>query len=241
MGPAHPLPWRGRGGYCNKKPCITGRENQSIRLFTFFFIFYGLNFILDIKSYCMIVLLCGLSGVGKTTLASIVENKLNDVGIWAQTVDGDEYRKTLCKDLGFSRADRCENIRRLGAVADKLSSQGIISVISAINPYEQIRNELKSMYENVKIIHLDCAIYTLIERDTKGLYKRAVLPDGHPEKISNLTGVNDQFEVPKYPDLYINTGINTIEQCSDKLFLFLIHEINNYQRLDIRYGSKKSA
>src|SRR5947209_18592963 len=106
----------------------------------------------------MILLLCGLSGAGKTTLAKNTKKRLEQSGIHAEIIDGDEYRKTLCKDLGFSRTDRTENIRRLGLVAHKLSTPGIVSIMSAINPSEDVRNELRTLYKNVKWVHIDCPV-----------------------------------------------------------------------------------
>ena len=169
----------------------------------------------------MIVLLSGLSGVGKTTLAKNVKRKLEKEGLTVEVIDGDDYRKTLCKDLGFSKQDQIENIRRLGLLASKLSGHGIVCIISAINPYQEIRKEIQVMYKDVKTIFLDCPISTLISRDTKGLYKRALLPAGHPDKIDNLTGVNDEFETPYHPDLYINTAIHNIKESASDLFSFI--------------------
>ncbi|HEV7621476.1 MAG TPA: adenylyl-sulfate kinase [Flavisolibacter sp.] len=169
----------------------------------------------------MIILLCGLSGAGKTTLANNVKSRLVKTGNKVELIDGDEYRQTLCKDLGFSKEDRCENLRRLGFVANRLSRFGIISIISAICPYEEIRNEIKTKYNNVSIVHIDCSIERLIERDTKGLYHLALLPEDHPQKINNLTGINDAFEIPQNHELYINTGIEALEESSNKLFYFI--------------------
>jgi adenylylsulfate kinase len=174
----------------------------------------------------MILLFCGLSGAGKSTLAKSVASELKDLNIKAEIVDGDEYRAALCRDLGFSKEDRNENIRRLGFVASRFSAQGIVTIVSAINPYDEIRRELAEKYDDVNIVHVDCPVNKLIDRDTKGLYKRALLPDGHPDKLNNLTGVNDRFDVPVNPDLYIDTCNNTIQECTSSL---LFHIINNLQ------------
>ncbi|MDB5007522.1 MAG: adenylylsulfate kinase [Mucilaginibacter sp.] len=174
----------------------------------------------------MIVQLCGLSGAGKSTITDIVSNRLIKSGYHTEVIDGDEYRKNLCKDLGFSKEDRHENIRRLTFVASKLSVHGIIAIISAINPYEEIRHEVATSYKNVKTVFIDCSVEKLIKRDTKGLYARALLPDGHPEKVINLTGVNDGFDRPVAPDLYINSGDMTIKDCTDKLYDFILANWN---------------
>ncbi|MDB5137272.1 MAG: cysC [Mucilaginibacter sp.] len=173
----------------------------------------------------MILLFCGLSGSGKSTLAQSVKNKLARADIFIEIIDADQYRQKLFSDLGYSKEDRFENIRRLGFIANKFSSHNIITIISAINPYEEIRKELVTNYKNVKIVHIDCEINVLIKRDTKGLYKKALLPDGHPDKISNLTGINDPFETPVAPDLYINTRELDVEESSNEIYSFIMRNI----------------
>ena len=175
----------------------------------------------------MIILLCGLSGAGKTTLARNVKQKLDDGSIHAEIVDGDEYRANLFKELNFTRSDRFENIRRLGFIAGKFSNHGIVTIISAINPYEQVRDELFRCYPLVYTVFVDCPVDVLIARDTKGLYNNALLPDDHPDKVHNLTGVNDQFDVPVNPDLYINTHEHNVAECTSILYHFIINKISN--------------
>lgn len=165
----------------------------------------------------MIVQFCGMSGSGKTTLATSVRRALEAQGVKVEVIDGDEYRKVLCADLGFSKADRNTNIRRLAFVASKLSAHDVVAIICAINPYEDIRQEISATYPNVKTVFIDCDMETLIARDTKGLYKKALLPDGHPDKITNLTGVNDPFERPSRPDLTIESGKEPVVASTEKL------------------------
>jgi adenylylsulfate kinase len=173
----------------------------------------------------MILLFCGLSGAGKSTLAEKIKNKLAAEDIFIEIIDADEYRQRLFKDLGYSMEDRFENIRRLGFLANKFSSHNIITIISAINPYDSIRKELVRTYKNVKVVHIDCDLNVLITRDTKGLYKRAMLPEGHPDKLSNLTGVNDPFEAPESPDLYINTDTLGIKESVSEVRSFIMKNI----------------
>jgi adenylylsulfate kinase len=151
----------------------------------------------------------GLSGAGKSSIANLLKDRLLAMNLKVEIMDGDEFRKSLCADLGFSKEDRIENIKRLGFVANLLSRNEIITIIAAINPYDIARNELKSLY-NAKLIYLKCDVETLRKRDTKGLYERAFLPENHPNKIHNLTGVNDTFEIPQNPDLVIDTSEETL-------------------------------
>lgn len=169
--------------------------------------------------------LTGLSGAGKSTLANHVKSELERSNVKAEVVDGDQYRQTLCKDLGFSKEDRQENIRRLGTLCGTLSKHGIVTIMSAINPYDAIRQELKTMFNNVYVVWVNCDIPTLIQRDTKGLYQRALLPDGHPEKIHNLTGINDTYEIPENPDLIINTNQLSIAESTQCLLRFITTKI----------------
>lgn len=169
----------------------------------------------------MIIQLCGLSGSGKTTIANKVKKLLENENITTEVIDGDEYRKELCSDLGFSRQDRNQNIRRLAFVANKLAQHRILSIICAINPYEDIRHEISLKYKDVITIYIDCDLYVLMSRDTKGLYKRASLEDGDPNKINNLTGINDPFEPPLTADLIIQTHLESAEQSAEKLYNYI--------------------
>lgn len=164
----------------------------------------------------------GLSGAGKTTLSYNVKRELEKRGFKTEVIDGDEYRKMLCRDLGFSKADRLENIRRLGFVGKTLARHGVIVLLAAINPYDAIRRELKENTPFVKTVWVDCDLETLRERDTKGLYRRAFLPADHPEKLHNLTGINDPFEIPQDADLIVETARETIAESTERLLNFIL-------------------
>ncbi len=174
----------------------------------------------------MIIQFCGMSGAGKTTLALQTKIQLEQLNIPVEIIDADEYRKHIIKDLGFSKQDRCENIRRLAFIADKFSTHNIVTIICAINPYEEIRKELKNTYKNVKTIFINCDISELIKRDTKGLYKKALLPDNHSDKIRNLTGINDPFEMPIDADLIVYTDKESIKVSAERIVQFIK---TNYQ------------
>lgn len=167
----------------------------------------------------------GLSGAGKTTLAQAVANRLRDNGFQVEIIDGDEYRTNLCKDLGFSKEDRNTNIRRLGFVGMVLSRNGVIAIMSAINPYDNVRNELNQSSVLTKLVYIKCPISTLKVRDTKGLYRRAFLPEDHPEHVPNFTGVSDPFDEPSNPDLVIDTDTLSLNQATDVLETFIFDNI----------------
>ncbi len=169
----------------------------------------------------MIIQFCGLSGAGKTTIARGTKKKLKELNIPVEVIDGDEYRTFICKDLGFSRADRMENIRRLAFIAHTFSAHDITAIICAINPYEEVRKEIRSQYGDVKTIFINCGMDELVKRDTKGLYKKALLPEGHADKVKNLTGVNDPFEAPADPALVLNTDKESVDESVNKLVAFI--------------------
>src|SRR5687767_2116817 len=128
-----------------------------------------------------IIQMTGLSGAGKSTLAAAGKQRLGAMGVVSEVIDGDSYRQTICKDLGFSAADRRENIRRLGRIAQDYKQKGVLAIIAAINPFEDTRAELREQY-GAKTVWIKCALDLLIQRDPKGLYKKALLPDNDPGK-----------------------------------------------------------
>ncbi|MFD2201728.1 adenylyl-sulfate kinase [Shivajiella indica] len=173
----------------------------------------------------LLIQLTGLSGSGKSTIAKGVKEFLVGKGFQVEVIDGDQYRKILCRDLGFSKEDRNENIRRLGFVANLLATHGVIAILAAINPYEEVRKELRDYGPHVKTVWIQCDLDTLLKRDTKQLYQKAFLAEGHPEKISNLTGVNDPFEIPVNPDLIIRTDLEEEEESIETLYAFILDNI----------------
>jgi adenylylsulfate kinase len=173
----------------------------------------------------LFIQMTGLSGSGKSTIADGVKKLLESKGFRVEVIDGDIYRKKICSDLGFSKEDRQENIRRLGFVSNRFAANGVISILAAINPYNEIRKELSLLGPHVKTVWIDCEFEILLKRDTKQLYKKAMLPDGHPEKINNLTGVNDPYEPPEIPNLTINTSIENEETSIKILFDYIIQNM----------------
>lgn len=173
----------------------------------------------------ILIQLTGLSGSGKSTLAFAAQKRLVAMGYKVEVIDGDAYRLHLCKDLGFSKADRMENIRRLGFVGLTLARHDIICILAAINPYEEARQRLQSQSPMVKTVALSCPLEVLIERDVKGLYKRAMLAEGHSDRLENFTGISDPYEVPDQPDLVLNTSDESIDTTMEKFVDFILEQV----------------
>lgn len=178
----------------------------------------------------LIIQLTGLSGAGKTTIATAVVSRLESSGFPTVLLDGDTYRQTISKDLGFTRYDRIEGDRRLGAAAWELRHTKKIAIIAAINPYVESRRILREEY-NARLVWIHCPLEVLVKRDTKGLYKRALMKDDEPGKISNLTGVNDPFDVPSDAELVIRTDEEEVGDSVQRLFDFAVHLAGNGQQL----------
>jgi adenylylsulfate kinase len=164
----------------------------------------------------------GLSGAGKSTLASITALQLTGKGYQVVVIDGDEFRKTVSSDLGFSKNDRLENIRRMGKVASETVADVVI--ISAINPYKEGRAWLKSTY-HAHLHWIDCDIKNLIVRDPKNYYKKALLPDGHLEKMYNLTGLGGDFDEPLNPELIIKTDESSVQDCVEIIVKYILQQL----------------
>ncbi len=155
----------------------------------------------------MIFHIFGLSGVGKTTLTENVVAELRARYKMDFTIlDGDIFRNTFSKDLGFSESDRKENVKRMIEAARNYTSNGNIAFVSAISPYDSVRCFYKCLISDFFLVWLKCDTNILIKRDPKGLYKRAFLEESNPAKIFNLSGINSVFEAPQSVDLIIDTS-----------------------------------
>ncbi len=169
----------------------------------------------------LFIQLTGLSGAGKSTIAHNTVIELHKHGVSAYTLDGDDFRKKYAQDLGFSAADRRLNILRMAAFVQQNLSGYDVVILAAINPYNDVRLALETNY-NAKTVYINCPLKILIKRDTKGLYKKALLPDSDKDKITNLSGINDPFEFPTTAQLVINTEAASIEKCIDQLTQFIL-------------------
>jgi len=154
----------------------------------------------------------GLSGAGKSTLANIVAEELKGRGHRVEILDGDEVRTNLSKGLGFSKEDRDTNIRRIGYVCKLLARNGVIAISAAISPYRDIRDEVRQAHNKFFEVFMKCPLDTLVERDVKGLYKKALRGE-----IGSFTGVSDPYEEPLNPELVIESDRETVQDSVVKL------------------------
>jgi len=149
----------------------------------------------------------GLSGAGKTTLARALEPVLRERGLKIERLDGDIVRQSLTKDLGFSKEDRNLNIDRVTFVAKLLTRNGVAVLCSFISPYRARRQESRDEIGEFVECFVDCPLEVLIDRDVKGLYKKALAGE-----IANFTGISDPYEAPEQPDIIVNSATQTIEE-----------------------------
>lgn len=154
----------------------------------------------------------GLSGAGKTTVSSQVAEELKRRGHKVEVLDGDVVRTNLSKGLGFSREDRDINIRRIGFVCHLLTRNGVVAIAAAISPYAEIRRENRKLIGDFVEVFVSCPLEKLVERDTKGLYKKALAGE-----IDNFTGVNDPYEDPENAEIILETEKETVEESVAKV------------------------
>lgn len=165
--------------------------------------------------------LTGLSGSGKTTLSRKVEEVLLERGMRVEVLDGDIVRTNLSKGLGYSKEDRDTNIKRIGFVCNLLTRNDVVAVAAAISPYRDTRKENRKLIGSFVEVFCKCPLEILKERDPKGLYEKAEKGD-----IQHFTGVDDPYEEPQDPEVFVETDKETVEESTNKIIKTL--EILNY-------------
>ena len=175
-----------------------------------------------LKQRALCVWIYGLSGSGKTTVAVELERKLFKEGYICQLLDADNVRTTINKDLGFSIEDREENIRRISELNKLFIHSGMIILNCFISPTKTIRSMAKEIIGKDDFIEVffNAPFEVCQQRDPKGLYKKA-----NSGNIKNFTGISSPFEMPENPDLKINTDILSIEECTNKIFEYILPRI----------------
>lgn len=154
----------------------------------------------------------GLSGSGKSTLAQHITPILKAHGCKVEVLDGDEVRQNLSRGLGFSKADRDTNIKRIGWVAKVLTRNGVVTVAAAISPYRGVRQWCREQIGDFVEIYVNCPLEVCEARDRKGLYARA-----RAGEIKQFTGIDDPYEPPEDPEVVVHTAEESVEQSVQKI------------------------
>jgi len=159
----------------------------------------------------------GLSGAGKTTVAKALEKRLKEMGFKVERLDGDLVRQYLTRDLGYSKSDRNENIRRVSYVAALLTRNEVITLCCFISPYRQGRLEARKLIGSFAEIYVNAPLAVCERRDVKGLYKKA-----RAGEIAMFTGISDPYEPPDAPEIEIRTDLLSVDHCVDKVIGYLV-------------------
>ena len=180
------------------------------------------NYTGDAVDEGLVVWLTGLSGAGKTTLARSLSAQLRVVGLRVETLDGDEVRENLSRGLGFSQEDRDTNVRRIGFVARLLARNRVVVLGAAISPYQRSRDDVRRSIEAEGVRFLEvfvrCPLDTLIQRDVKGLYARALAGE-----LQHFTGISDPYEDPLAPDITVDSSVETVEQSTARILTHILN------------------
>ena len=170
------------------------------------------------KHNSFLIWFTGLSGSGKSTIANQLETKLFKEGIKTYSLDGDNIRKGINKDLTFSPEDRTENIRRIAEVANVMIDAGLVVLASFISPYKKDRDNIKNVVKDVNFVEVfvNTSLEECEKRDVKGLYKKA-----RKGEIKGFTGIDSPYEAPINPALEIKTDELNLEESVHKIFDFV--------------------
>ncbi|MEM9678748.1 MAG: adenylyl-sulfate kinase [Bacteroidota bacterium] len=166
----------------------------------------------------LLIWFTGLSGSGKSTIANLLEKKLYNLKISTYTLDGDNLRGGLCKDLSFSPEDRKENIRRVAEVSRLFLDAGIVVLSAFVSPYKKDRNNIRHLVKdsNFVEVYVNTSLAECERRDTKGLYKKA-----RTGEIKDMTGISSPYEAPENPDVEINTEIESAHDAAKRILGYI--------------------
>ncbi len=172
-----------------------------------------------LKQHAKVIWMTGFSGSGKTTIAIALEKKLNAKGFLTQILDGDNVRVGINNNLGFSEADRTENIRRIAEVSKLFLNCGIITINCFVSPTIEIRKSAKQIIGSVDFIEvfINTPFDVCEKRDVKGLYKKA-----RAGEIKNFTGIDAPFEAPLNPDIDVKTADESIEDSANQILAYIL-------------------
>jgi adenylyl-sulfate kinase len=169
----------------------------------------------------------GLSSAGKSTISRAVYESLRAGGARVELLDGDDVRHHLCKDLGFSKADRDENIRRIGYVAELLTRHGVIVLVAAISPYREARDEVRRRVGRFVEVYVNAPLAAVEQRDCKGIYRRCRAGEMH-----GVTGIDDPYEAPLAAEVECHTDVEGVEESVAKVLAAIGGELRRCAPMD---------
>ena len=171
------------------------------------------------KSDGCVIWLTGLSGSGKTTIGKMLTQYLNELGLRAEFLDGDELRNTISNELGFSKQDRETHVKRVAYLSYLLSKHGVITVVALISPYRSFRQYARNLVGDFVEVWVKCSLETCKRRDPKGLYRSASYGT-----ITNMTGLQSPYEAPNNPEIIVNTEKETSHESVSRIIKYLENE-----------------
>lgn len=168
----------------------------------------------------------GLSGSGKSTIANMVEQKLHQKGVKTFTLDGDNIRKGINKDLTFSPEDRTENIRRIAELGNLMINAGLVTLAAFVSPYKKDRENVRRIVKDINFVEIfvNTSLEECERRDVKGLYKKA-----RAGEIKNMTGISAPYEPPENPDIEIKSENESVEAAAQRIVDYIIPKLSNQQ------------
>lgn len=183
-----------------------------------------------------LIWLTGLSGSGKSTIASVIEQRLGGLGFHTYLLDGDNVRHGLCRDLGFSATDRTENIRRVGEVSRLMNDAGLVVLTAFISPFRSDRALVRDLHAPQDFIEVfvDAQLEECELRDPKGLYKKA-----RAGEIRDFTGIDSPYEAPLQPAIHLRTQLHGVQACAEQVITYLI--LNGYVDIGENRGAPELA
>jgi adenylylsulfate kinase len=170
----------------------------------------------SLNQSAVVIWLTGLSGAGKTTTGKALKEELHRRGAKVEFLDGDELRRTISSELGFSNEDREIHAKRVSFLSHLLSRNGIVSIVALISPFRSSRQYARNLVDNFVEVWVQCSLDTCRRRDPKGLYKKA-----REGKINDMTGIQAPYEAPANPEVVVNTEEMKPQECVKKIISFL--------------------
>jgi adenylylsulfate kinase len=157
-----------------------------------------------------VIWLTGLPGSGKSTIGRLLHDYFRGLGCRVEYLDGDIVRPWLSPEAGFTREDRLRHLRRVAYVSHLLARNGVVVIACFVSPYRDIRREARELIKDFVEVYVKCPLEVCIERDPKGLYRRALAGE-----IKNMTGIDDPYEEPIEPEVVVDTSVLSPEECRD--------------------------